>query len=657
MRSDVDTPQKPLELPVSEDWHRDFSADTPYGVFVTDERGRYLKVNPAACRITGYTEAELLEMHFYDLAPKASRTAAELHLRAVEQAGHSQVELPFRTRDGELRWWSVSAIRLSGARNIGFCKDITDTKRAAEALQKSQAVLEGVLNAIPVRVFWKDRDLNYLGCNRAFAEDAGFTDPDELIGKDDYAMGWREQAELYRGDDRAVIESGVPKPLIEEPQTTSNGGRISLLTSKLPLRDATGAVIGVLGTYYDVTPLRRAEENYRRLFREMQEGLALHELICDEFGKPADYRFLAANPAFEQIMGMPVDRIVGRTVRELLPDVEPIWILTYGRVALTGEPARFEAYSEPLNKHFKVAAFRPEPGQFACIVSDITAQRAAEDERQRLESELRQSTKLQAVGQLAAGIAHEINTPAQFVGDSLMFLQGSCEPIRELLGEYREALAAIAAEGGARERLAEREAAIDLDFLMDNIPAALDDAQDGIARISTIVRAMKEFAHPDQADKAPADLNRALEATLTIARNEYKYVAEVETDFGDLPVVICHAGDLNQVFLNLLVNAAHAIGDVVGNSGDKGTIRVRTWLDGDGACIEIADSGAGIPESIRERIFEPFFTTKPLGKGSGQGLAIAHSIVVGKHGGTLNFDSTPGKGTTFTLRIPVNGGR
>ena len=141
------------------------------------------------------------------------------------------------------------------------------------------------------------------------------------------------------------------------------------------------------------------------------------------------------------------------------------------------------------------------------------------------------------------------------------------------------AMGSIAAEGGARERLAEREAAIDLDFLMDNIPAALDDAQDGIARISTIVRAMKEFAHPDQADKAPADLNRALEATLTIARNEYKYVAEVETDFGDLPVVICHAGDLNQVFLNLLVNAAHAIGDVVGNSGDKGTIRVRTWLD------------------------------------------------------------------------------
>jgi signal transduction histidine kinase len=164
---------------------------------------------------------------------------------------------------------------------------------------------------------------------------------------------------------------------------------------------------------------------------------------------------------------------------------------------------------------------------------------------------------------------------------------------------------------------------------------------------------MKEFAHPDQKEKVSADLNRALQTTLNIARNEYKYVADVATEFGDLPPVFCHVGDLNQVFLNLIVNAAHAIGDVVRQSGRKGTIRIRTSQEGGLARIDIADTGAGIPEAIRQRVFEPFFTTKEVGKGTGQGLAIARSIVVSKHGGTLMFESEVGKGTTFTIRLPI----
>jgi signal transduction histidine kinase len=164
---------------------------------------------------------------------------------------------------------------------------------------------------------------------------------------------------------------------------------------------------------------------------------------------------------------------------------------------------------------------------------------------------------------------------------------------------------------------------------------------------------MKEFAHPDQKEKVPANLNQALQTTLAIAKNEYKYVADVTTEFGDLPAVLCHVGDLNQVFLNLIVNAAHAIGDVVGKSGGKGTIRIKTAQEGNLARIDIADSGAGIPERIRQRIFEPFFTTKEVGKGTGQGLAIARSIVVTKHSGTLSFESEIGKGTTFTIRLPI----
>jgi signal transduction histidine kinase len=148
-----------------------------------------------------------------------------------------------------------------------------------------------------------------------------------------------------------------------------------------------------------------------------------------------------------------------------------------------------------------------------------------------------------------------------------------------------------------------------------------------------------------------------LQTTLAIAKNEYKYVADVTTEFGDLPPVSCHAGDLNQVFLNLIVNAAHAIGDVVGQSGTKGTIRISTLTEGDMVRIDIADTGSGIPESIRRRIFDPFFTTKEVGKGTGQGLPIARDIVVAKHRGSLTFETEVGKGTTFTIRLPIDGGR
>jgi signal transduction histidine kinase len=178
---------------------------------------------------------------------------------------------------------------------------------------------------------------------------------------------------------------------------------------------------------------------------------------------------------------------------------------------------------------------------------------------------------------------------------------------------------------------------------------------EGIFRITTIVESMKEFAQPDQREKSPADLNHALQATLVVARSEYGSVAEITTEFGDLPPVPCHVGDLNQVFLNLIVNAAHAVGDVVEKRGGVGTIRIRTSREDNLARIDIADSGCGIPEAIRHRVFDPFFTTMEVGKGTGQGLAIARSVVVTKHGGTLTFESEVGKGTTFTIRLPMDG--
>jgi two-component system, NtrC family, sensor kinase len=196
---------------------------------------------------------------------------------------------------------------------------------------------------------------------------------------------------------------------------------------------------------------------------------------------------------------------------------------------------------------------------------------------------------------------------------------------------------------------------VDLPYLDANVPSSFVSCMEGIFRITTIVEAMKEFAQPDRREKSPADLNHALQATLAVARNDYASVAEVTTEFGPLPPVLCHVGDLNQVFLNLIINAAHAIGDAVGKGGNMGSIRIKTSQEDEYARIDITDSGTGIPEAIRHRVFEPFFTTKEVGKGTGQGLAIARSIIVTKHGGTLTFESEVGKGTTFTIRLPVDG--
>jgi len=281
-------------------------------------------------------------------------------------------------------------------------------------------------------------------------------------------------------------------------------------------------------------------------------------------------------------------------------------------------------------------------------------------ERIRLEGELRQAQKLESVGRLASGIAHEINTPIQFVGDNTRFLLEAFQDVEKLLGAYGQLRAAAEQGPVAPELLAEvrrAEEQTDLAYLKEEIPRAAGQTLEGVDRVANIVRAMKDFARQDAIAKSPADLNRALQTTLTVARSELKYVADVKTNLDPaLPPVLCHEGRLKQVFLNLLVNAAHAIGDVVAKEGQpKGQIAVTTRREGEEVVIAIADTGAGIPPEIRDRIFDPFFTTKAVGRGSGQGLAIARAVVCEKHGGTITFATEVGKGTTFFVRLPING--
>lgn len=277
-------------------------------------------------------------------------------------------------------------------------------------------------------------------------------------------------------------------------------------------------------------------------------------------------------------------------------------------------------------------------------------------ERERIAIELRLAQKLESVGRLAAGIAHEINTPTQFVGDGVYFLKSAVADLQQLVVVYRDAVDRIAR--GAEPapllaRLKEVEASFNSTFLDVEIPAAFERTREGIERVATIVRAMKEFAHPGAQEQNPADINHAIETTLLVARNEYKYHASVQTELAELPPVVCNVSELNQVFLNLIVNAAHAI-EAAGRDADTGVIRIITQPAGQWVRIVFEDNGCGIAQENLERIFDPFFTTKEVGKGTGQGLAIARSIIVEKHGGTIDVESTVGIGTRMSLKLPLH---
>ena len=278
-------------------------------------------------------------------------------------------------------------------------------------------------------------------------------------------------------------------------------------------------------------------------------------------------------------------------------------------------------------------------------------------EARRMVREMAQGQKLESVGRIAAGVAHEINTSVQFISDSVRFVRHALKDVPHAIADYR-VLAADVLSGkdvanAARKALDTDEAA-DVDYFLKNAPEALDRALDGIGRVGSVVKSMTEFAHPDTRVKTDLDLNRAIRTTLNMSRNEYKSVANVVTDFAELPAIHCHAGDFNQVVLNLLLNAAHAISDVVEGTSAKGSITVRTRAIGDYVEISVSDTGAGIPESVRGRIFEPFVTTKEVGRGTGQGLALSRGIVVEKLKGSLHFETETGKGTTFFIRLPVS---
>ena len=453
---------------------------------------------------------------------------------------------------------------------------------------------------------------------------------------------------------------------LQSDLTSDFGGELGLIDELVWINEIleTVLLVGVITTLFfgtraliAATARRRGEEVLRQAHRETEVLLnAVPSLLI---ALDANGQIQQWNKAASMILGWENAAVAGKTLDEcgvkwLTPDISALVAARVQDSSSANLDVRVE--KNGVTRFLGLNAIRLNSDGAAGILvigADIT-------ERMMLEQQLRQAQKLEAIGQLVAGTAHEINTPIQYVGDNTRFLQESWPSFHTLFTLTREMqkeamLGPISPQ--TLQRLDALANSTDFEFLRTEIPNAIEQSLEGIQRVSKIVRAMKEFSHPGSEEKKAVDINKAIETTITVARNEWKYVSDVETHFDfDLPSVICHAGEFNQVILNLVINAAQAIAQAVGDgSRGKGKIVISTARDQDSAEISISDTGVGIPEAVRSRVFEPFFTTKPVGKGTGQGLALAHTAIVRRHGGKIWFDSELGKGTTFHIRIPFAG--
>lgn len=413
----------------------------------------------------------------------------------------------------------------------------------------------------------------------------------------------------------------------------------------------------------------QAEINERkRVEQELHEAKEFLRLVLNDLPNPVFVKdeagcFTMVNSAFAALYGLRAEQMMGKTDYDFSAPEEASSFRADDLQVLASQQQKLileEKHTDYQGQvHWLQTAKRPlslgpnQPRYLLGIATDLS-------ERKALEDQLRQAQKLESIGHLAAGIAHEINTPTQYVGDNTRFVQDAFQDIKTALESCRTLLATAPTDEALAATLTQLEEALqqaDVDYLLEEIPTALQQSLEGVSRIAQIVQSMKDFSHPGSSEKKAADLNKAIASTITVARNEWKYVAELETDFDEsLPPVPCLLGEFNQVILNLTVNAAHAIAEVVGDGGHgKGKITITTkkiaeqWAE-----VRLSDTGGGIPAALHSRIFDPFFTTKEVGIGTGQGLAISHHVIVEKHQGQLTFETEPGHGTTFIIRLPLD---
>ena len=535
-----------------------------------------------------------------------------------------------KQNQGSVTWLSVNTRplfqpgqKLPHAVVISF-RDITRHKQAEDEMRQSQQRVRQVTSLSREMVWEVDQQGMYTYLSEGVAKILGY-EPGELVGKKQfYDLHPKEGREAFKqAAFKVFARQGTFTNFINQA-LSKQGSLVWLSTNGMPLLDAQGSLLGYRGSDSDITERKQAQENYRTLFQEMLDGFALHEIICDQAGEPVDYRFLTVNPAFEHMTGLAAQDLIGRTVLEVMPGTEPHWIRTYGKVALTGEPVFFENYSGELEKYFEVTAFRPAPNQFACIFADITERKRAEEEKAKLEAQLQQAQKMDALGTLASGIAHDFN-------NLLAAIMGYSELVQEEL---------------------DRDSPIRQDIAQITKAAS---------RAQQLVRQILTFSRRSQADRRAISLNRVIQETAAILERTLPKMVSIHLELDDkLRLVSADPQQMEQVLINLASNAADAM-------EGRGTLHVATSnvkvqgqycdicgqeLAGPYVALSMRDSGSGMDPETKAKIFDPFFTTKEVGRGTGLGLSTVYGILT-SHEGHLVCHTQKGAGTEFMIYLPL----
>lgn len=630
-------------------------------ILVFDGDGRYLKVAPTNAKSRYKSPAELIGKTVEEIFP---REQAEFMLRnirlALEQKQMQNVEYKLEI-GARTVWFEGRVSPMTNDTVFWISRDISERKEIEERMRESENRYRELFENATDIVYTIDLEGNFTSINKAGERLTGYS-AEEVSQMNFAQLVLPEYHDIARRNMLKKVSGEVISGVYEVEIISKDGRRIPLETSTR-LIEVDNAPTGLQGISRDITERRKLEEQLRESEKKFQDILgSMTEVVWSISTKDSTVSYVG--PAVETIYGRPAtefwqdSKLWERVVHpEDTPTAKKFVLELHrdGRAQAEYRIIRPDKEVRWVNSRAQLISESnvPDPVRIDGITIDVT-------ERKQLEEQLRQAQKLESVGQLAAGIAHEINTPLQYVGDNTRFLQDAFADLSLAL-EKHSALLSVARSGTAisSQVISEVEAAIkasDVEYLSKEIPASLGQSLEGIERVTRIVQSMKDFAHPGATEMKAVDLNKTIESTITVASNEWKYVADLETDFDlSLPPVVCMSGEINQVILNLIINAVHTISDVVGDGGrGKGKIVVQTKREGvDAVEVRISDTGKGIPEEVRDKIFNPFFTTKEVGRGTGQGLAISHRAIT-RHNGTLTFETELGRGTTFTICLPIN---
>lgn len=524
-------------------------------------------------------------------------------------------------------------------------------------LLESQARFHSLLAGMQDLVFIIDRD-KVLREFYQHGSDKLFKSPDEFIGKHLRDIGYPDDVYnvLNSAYDQTLTTGAVTRVDYQLP-TPAGLCWFEMCISPIPdSRQDTAFLVGVVR---DITERKQAEhatQESRHFLKKLVDSIPIPFFYKDRDGK-----YVLLNAAFGHFFNLRTEDLLGQSIYEIMPKADAdvhhakdLHLLDNPGIDVY-EYQQTDVHGSLRDTIFHRNSIQDEAGRILGIVGaiiDITDQKQAERDRMEMQARVMQAGKLEAIGQLAAGIAHEINNPIQFIGDNSLFVHDS---IRGILAALHSLSQFKHQEGDSAERQREIERIIDeldVDFLSAELPQALSDTQEGVRRVAQIIAALREFSHPDGKAKTLTDLNFNIQNTVTITRSEWRSIAELHCELDpDLPRIQCHSGAINQVLTNLIINAAHSIREIHAQR-PKGLITVRSTFDADTVQIHVEDNGNGIPVAIQKRIFDPFFTTKPIGQGTGQGLYLCHMIVVKDHGGTIRFETQEGCGTTFTVTLP-----